>query len=216
MGARIRLRRVGRKKQASFRIVVTDRAAPRDGAYVEALGFYNPRLQPAELRLDLERVDYWLGNGATPTDTAASLIKKARSSGDEAVAYYSGEERPGKETSPTAVRARKSERTKPKVEEPKAEEPAAAAEPEAPAAEAEDASAATEAAEPEASTAEAATEAAETGAAVTEPAADEAEAPEAEAEAEAPAAEAKPKKGGKKKTAEAEADEAGTEASEEE
>jgi len=115
MGARIRLRRVGRKKQASYRIVVADQSAARDGAYVEAIGFYNPRRQPAELRLDMERVDYWMGNGATPTETTAELIRKARKGGDAKVKLYTGEEQPAKETSPTAVRARRSERTKPQV-----------------------------------------------------------------------------------------------------
>ena len=82
MGARIRLRRVGRKKQASYRVVVADQSAARDGSYIEAIGFYNPRRQPAELRLDMERVDYWLGNGAQPTETTAELIRKARKGGD--------------------------------------------------------------------------------------------------------------------------------------
>jgi len=129
MGARIRLRRVGRKKQSSFRIVVTDRAAPRDGAYVEAIGFYNPRRQPAELRLDMDRVTYWLGNGASPTDTAASLIRKARAGGDESVKLYGAEEQPDRDSSPTAVRARRSERTKPKAKAAEAEAPEAEAAP---------------------------------------------------------------------------------------
>lgn len=133
MGARIRLRRVGRKKQASYRIVVAEQSAARDGAYVESIGFYNPRRQPAELRLDLERVDYWLGNGALPTETTKELILKARKGGDAKVKLYAGEEQPEKETSPTAVRARRSERTKPKMKvaetEPADESPEAAAEP---------------------------------------------------------------------------------------
>jgi len=115
MGARIRLRRVGRKKQASYRIVVADQAAARDGSYIESIGFYNPRRQPAELRLDMSRVDYWLGNGATPSETAAELIRKARKGGDAKVRIYTAEEQPEKASSPTAVRARRSERTKPQV-----------------------------------------------------------------------------------------------------
>lgn len=86
MSVRIRLRRVGRKKQPSYRIVVAEAKNPRDGTYVDSLGFYNPRRRPAELRLDLARVDYWLERGAEPTATAASLIRKARKGGDEAVA----------------------------------------------------------------------------------------------------------------------------------
>lgn len=115
MGARIRLRRVGRKKQASYRVVVADQSAARDGAYIEAIGFYNPRRQPAELRLDLERVDYWMGNGATPTETTAELIRKAKKGGDAKVKIYTGDEQPDRETSPTAVRARRSEKTKPTI-----------------------------------------------------------------------------------------------------
>jgi len=85
MSVRIRLRRVGRKKQPSYRIVVAESTAPRDGAYVDSVGFYNPRRQPAELVLDLEKVDYWLARGAQPTETAASLIRKARRGGDRSV-----------------------------------------------------------------------------------------------------------------------------------
>lgn len=87
MAVKIRLRRVGRKKQASYRIVVVDVEAPRDGAYVEAIGFYNPRRDPAELRMDLDRIDAWLSDGAQPTDTVASLIRKARKGGDDKVAF---------------------------------------------------------------------------------------------------------------------------------
>ncbi|HEY8468695.1 MAG TPA: 30S ribosomal protein S16 [Longimicrobiales bacterium] len=85
MSVRIRLRRVGRKKQPSYRIVVAESTAPRDGAYVDSVGFYDPRRQPAELVLDLEKVDYWLARGAQPTETAASLIRKARRGGDRSV-----------------------------------------------------------------------------------------------------------------------------------
>lgn len=85
MSVKIRLRRIGRKKQPSYRVVVTETAAPRDGAYLETVGFYNPRSQPAELRMDLERVDAWLGQGAGMSDTVASLIRKARKGGDRKV-----------------------------------------------------------------------------------------------------------------------------------
>jgi len=86
MSVRIRLRRVGRKKQPSYRIVVAESRNPRGGAYVDSVGFYNPRRQPAELRIDLAKVDYWLERGAQPTATAASLIRKARKGGDASVA----------------------------------------------------------------------------------------------------------------------------------
>ena len=94
MSVRIRLRRVGRKKQPSYRIVVADSRNPRDGAYVDSLGFYNPRRQPAELRLDLAKVDYWLERGAQPTETAASLIRKARKGGDASVVLVQAPEEP--------------------------------------------------------------------------------------------------------------------------
>ncbi|MGD2068001.1 MAG: 30S ribosomal protein S16 [Gemmatimonadota bacterium] len=90
MAVRIRLRRMGRKKQAHFRVVVTDRDAPRDGRFVENLGHYRPLSEPARLVLDLERVDYWLDQGATPSATVKNLIARARKGGDDQVAV--GEE----------------------------------------------------------------------------------------------------------------------------
>ncbi len=94
MSVRIRLRRVGRKKQPSYRVVIADRAAARDGAYIEAIGFYNPRGEPAQLRLDLERVDYWLGQGAEPSTTVHDLILKARKGGDPKVALVTAQPQP--------------------------------------------------------------------------------------------------------------------------
>ena len=85
MSVTIRLRRVGRKKQPSYRMVVADKASPRDGAYLDVVGFYNPRSKPAELRVDLEKVDRWVGQGAQLSDTAASLVRKARRGGDDTV-----------------------------------------------------------------------------------------------------------------------------------
>src|SRR5690606_1286487 len=85
MAVRIRLRRIGRKKQPSYRLVVADSQSPRSGEYIETLGFYNPRTQPAELRVDLEKVDQWLARGAEMSETAASLIRKARKGGARTV-----------------------------------------------------------------------------------------------------------------------------------
>jgi small subunit ribosomal protein S16 len=87
MPVTIRLRRVGRNKQSNFRVVVTEKTAPRDGAYIEAIGFYNPRPKPAELRLDLGKLDEWVSRGAELSDTVASLARKARRGGDSKVAY---------------------------------------------------------------------------------------------------------------------------------
>lgn len=86
MATKIRLRRMGKKKQAHYRIVVADSRSPRDGRFVENLGYYNPIPHPARLSVDLERVDYWLGEGAEPSATVASLLSKARNGGDDKVA----------------------------------------------------------------------------------------------------------------------------------
>ena len=77
---------MGKKKQAHYRIVVADSRSPRDGRFVENLGYYNPIPHPARLSVDLERVDYWLGEGAEPSATVASLLSKARNGGDDKVA----------------------------------------------------------------------------------------------------------------------------------
>ena len=86
MSVKIRLRRTGRKKQPSYRLVVADTSTPRDGQYLDAVGTYNPLTKPADLRIDLEKVDRWLAQGAEMSDTAASLIRKARLGGDAKVA----------------------------------------------------------------------------------------------------------------------------------
>lgn len=77
---------MGKKKQPHYRIVVADSRAPRDGRFVENLGYYNPLPDPARLVVDLERVDYWVGQGAVASDTVQSLVAKARAGGDETVA----------------------------------------------------------------------------------------------------------------------------------
>jgi small subunit ribosomal protein S16 len=76
---------MGRKKAPHFRIVVADSASPRDGRFVETLGYYKPTYEPARIVLDLERVDHWIGQGALPSDTVASLLRKARRGGDDSV-----------------------------------------------------------------------------------------------------------------------------------
>lgn len=86
MSVKIRLRRMGKKKQPHYRIVVTDSRFPRDGRFVESLGYYSPISEPARLRVDLERVDYWLGEGAIASPTVGSLVAKARVGGDGKVA----------------------------------------------------------------------------------------------------------------------------------
>jgi small subunit ribosomal protein S16 len=67
--------RMGAKKRASYRIVVKEKLSKRDGAYLENLGFYNPTRDPAEIRLNAARAQYWLERGAQPTETVRRLIK---------------------------------------------------------------------------------------------------------------------------------------------
>ncbi len=71
---KIRLRRVGTKKQASFRVVIADSRAPRDGRFIEKIGFYNPRTEPETLRIDEARALYWLQVGAQPTESVTRLL----------------------------------------------------------------------------------------------------------------------------------------------
>ncbi len=77
MATRVRLRRTGRKHQPMYRIVVTDKAAPRDGRFIETLGHYNPRTEPVTIEVNAEKARDWLSRGATPSDTVRSLFKKA-------------------------------------------------------------------------------------------------------------------------------------------
>jgi small subunit ribosomal protein S16 len=74
---KIRLRRTGRKKLPTYRIVVADSQSPRDGKFIEVVGQYAPRSGELALNLDAARVNYWLDNGAQPTDTVRSLLRKA-------------------------------------------------------------------------------------------------------------------------------------------
>ena len=71
----IRLMRMGAKKRPSYRIVVKEKLSKRDGSYLENLGTYNPTRNPAEIKLDAERVQYWIAKGAQPTETVSRLIK---------------------------------------------------------------------------------------------------------------------------------------------
>ncbi len=74
---RIRLRRTGRKKAPMYRIVVADSRSPRDGKFIELVGQYAPRQGETALNLKTERINYWLDNGAQPSDTVRSLLRKA-------------------------------------------------------------------------------------------------------------------------------------------
>ena len=73
---KIRLRRMGAKKAPYYRVVVADSRSPRDGRFIEALGTYDPMAEGNKLNLDVERVKYWVSQGAQPTDTVRGLLKK--------------------------------------------------------------------------------------------------------------------------------------------
>ena len=78
MAVKIRLARHGAKKRPYYRVVVADSRAPRDGKFIEEAGRYNPCVDPSMIKLDMEKIDKWLANGAQPTDTVVRLIETAR------------------------------------------------------------------------------------------------------------------------------------------
>jgi small subunit ribosomal protein S16 len=163
---------MGRKKTPHYRVVVADSASPRDGRFVETLGYYKPLSQPARLVIDLERVDHWLAEGASPSGTVKSLIAKARRGGDTAVQIgeVDAEEREAKRAEELAAR---------RAAEKKVEAEKAAA---AKAAEEEAAASAAAEAEAAAATEAEATEAEEQSAEAQEaPSAEAEDSPEAEA-----------------------------------
>ena len=77
MAVKIRLRRMGAKKSPFYRIVVADSRYPRDGRFIEELGYYNPLEEPAVVKVDVEKAQKWIANGAQPTDTVKDLLKRA-------------------------------------------------------------------------------------------------------------------------------------------
>ena len=77
MAVKIRLRRMGAKKAPFYRVVVADSRYPRDGRFIEEIGYYNPQTEPIELKVDAEKAKKWVANGAQPTDTVKALLKKA-------------------------------------------------------------------------------------------------------------------------------------------
>ena len=74
----IRLARIGKKKHPYYRVVVTEKTRPRNGRFVEIVGTYDPQKKPAAVQLDSERVQYWLGKGAQPSETVRSLIRNPK------------------------------------------------------------------------------------------------------------------------------------------
>ena len=77
MAVKMRLRRLGAKKAPFYRVIVADSRSPRDGRFIEEIGYYNPLTNPAEIKIDAEKAKTWLSNGAQPTETVKSLLKKS-------------------------------------------------------------------------------------------------------------------------------------------
>ena len=76
MAVKIRLRRMGAKKAPFYRVVVADSRFPRDGRFIEEIGYYDPTKDPAVIKIDAEKAQKWIANGAQPTDTVKALLKK--------------------------------------------------------------------------------------------------------------------------------------------
>ena len=76
MAVKIRLRRMGAKKAPFYRVVVADSRCPRDGRFIEEIGYYDPTKEPSVINIDGEKAKKWIANGAQPTDTVRSLLKK--------------------------------------------------------------------------------------------------------------------------------------------
>ena len=76
MAVKIRLRRMGAKKAPFYRVVVADSRFPRDGSFIKEIGYYDPTKEPAVVKIDAEKAQKWIANGAQPTDTVKALLKK--------------------------------------------------------------------------------------------------------------------------------------------
>ena len=76
MAVKIRLKRIGAKKTPFYRVVVADERSPRDGKFIEEIGYYNPLTTPADIKINAEKATKWLNNGAQPTETVRTLLKK--------------------------------------------------------------------------------------------------------------------------------------------
>ena len=115
MAVRVRLTRVGSKKNPIWRVVVADQRSPRDGRFIETIGHYNPQTEPSTIRIDEERLQHWVARGAQPTGTVKQLVKAYAKSGGAAAAVATPVE-----AEPAADEA------EPVVDETAPDEPAAA------------------------------------------------------------------------------------------
>jgi small subunit ribosomal protein S16 len=86
MSVRVRLTRVGSKKNPIWRVVVADQRSPRDGRFIETIGHYNPQTEPSTIRIDEERLQHWLARGAQPSGSVKQLVKAYSKSGGAAAA----------------------------------------------------------------------------------------------------------------------------------
>jgi small subunit ribosomal protein S16 len=77
MAVKIRLKRMGANKKPFYRVIVADSRSPRDGKFIEEIGYYNPLTNPADVKIDGDKAKQWISNGAQPTETVKSLLKKA-------------------------------------------------------------------------------------------------------------------------------------------
>ena len=77
MAVKIRLKRMGAKKAPFYRVIVADERSPRDGKFIDEIGYYNPLRDPAEIKIDAEKAEKWLNDGAQPTETVKSILKKS-------------------------------------------------------------------------------------------------------------------------------------------
>ncbi|HZW37679.1 MAG TPA: 30S ribosomal protein S16 [Ignavibacteriaceae bacterium] len=143
MAVKLRLRRMGKKKQPIYKIVAADARSPRDGKYLESLGLYNPLTNPLTLEIKEDRALYWLGVGAQPTDTVKSLLRqkgillkkeltKRGLSEDKVAAEMEdwSKQKEAKASTRATKKAKTEAKAEPKVEEPKAEETKSESEPE--------------------------------------------------------------------------------------
>lgn len=92
MAVRIRLKRMGAKKQPSYRVVVADSRSPRDGRFIEEIGYYNPTTDPTTVKINEERARHWMARGAQPSGTVRTLFQRAGILGDAAGAQGEGAE----------------------------------------------------------------------------------------------------------------------------
>ena len=77
MAVKMRLTRMGAKKAPFYRVIVADSRSPRDGRFIEEIGYYNPQTEPAEIKIDADKAKAWIVKGAQPTDTVKALLKKS-------------------------------------------------------------------------------------------------------------------------------------------